>query len=548
MDQEYNENMSGPGCEGGLQEPQEQNRELPQPEPVAPEQYVEPPHPEQQYAEVLQGRATPEILDQVQQQYAEPSQQEPLQEHYAEPEPPYEQENYIWDYGGDARFSEVNNADPPPMFTPGIYTNERFGQVYKPPAPATRAGRPEKRERRAGRIVRVICLALVCALLGGAAAYGVTEYRIRNGDFESEAVKQVVFGGSSSEYRQEGANTPVVSTGAEMSGEDIYDMACQQVVSITIDIEGLGGFFSQSGSGTAVSGSGFIISGEGYILTNYHVVELAYHRNLPIIVHLNDDTEYTAQLIGFESSSDVALLKINATGLAAAAIGNSDGIRVGQRVYAVGNPFGELVYTMTDGIISALDRVVTVENKSINTFQLSAAVNPGNSGGPVYSTKGEIIGIVSAKFMSSTVEGIGFAIPINDAIEIAIDLIEHGYIPGRAFMGITAETVTRGHADYFGWDATGVYVKTVTPDSAADRAGLMPGDIIMTLGDNEVDSYDTLVQALRKFSAADTTEITVWRSGEELTLTITFDENMTAGQPQNQQPQTQQPSQQPQLP
>jgi len=234
-------------------------------------------------------------------------------------------------------------------------------------------------------------------------------------------------------------------------------------------------------------------------------------------------------VIGYETSNDFAVIKIDANGLNPAVIGNSDNIRVGQRVYAVGNPFGNLIYTMTDGIVSALDRTVTVEGKNINTFQFSAAVNSGNSGGPVYDANGEVIGIVTAKLTRDSGEGIGFAIPINDAIEIASELIEHGYITGRPFMGITVETVTRANADYFDW-VVGAYVRSVEPGSAAETAGMEVGDIIIKLNDVEISSLDELLFAMRRYRAGDTTTITVWRVGEEFELTITFDENLSAGQ------------------
>jgi serine protease Do len=186
---------------------------------------------------------------------------------------------------------------------------------------------------------------------------------------------------------------------------------------------------------------------------------------------------------------------------------------------------------MTDGIVSALDRVVSVEGKSIGTFQFSAAVNRGNSGGPIYNTSGEVLGIVTAKVVRGNVEGIGFAIPINDAIDIASELIEHGYISGRPLIGITGQTVSSGHAAYYDW-VVGTYVRSVAPDSAAENAGIAVGDIITAIDDDEVDSMEALRFALRKHRAGDTTSITVWRDGHIIKLTITFDEDMYAGQPQ----------------
>ena len=446
---------------------------------------------------------------------------------------PYENrfENAYAQYGDEWRdpaYSATSETTSG-MYTPGIY--------FEQPVPRRRAPENEsehKRHRRKGRVgsfLRAVCLVIVCALFSGASAYVVMEYRFNRGDFNT--VNQVVLGNPSVGGQQvHTVTSPVATTGAGMAAEDIYDIACSQVVSVNTEMPNSTNLFGDviQGSTTAVSGSGFIISSDGYILTNYHVVQTAHQNNLPLVVCLHDGSEYDATVVGYEALSDVALIKIDATGLNAAVIANSDNIRVGQRVFAVGNPFGDWVYTMTDGIISALDRVVTVERKNINTFQFSAAVNPGNSGGPVYDTNGEVIGIVSVKITGSSVEGIGFAIPINDAILIASELIEHGYITGRAFMGITAETVNRAHAEYYGF-VEGAYVRSVSEGSAAETAGILFGDIIIQLGSDEITTQESLVYALRKFRAGDTTTLIVWRGGKEVELTITFDENMTAGQP-----------------
>jgi serine protease Do len=383
--------------------------------------------------------------------------------------------------------------------------------------------------------MRIACLLLVCVILSGAATYGVIEFRLQRGDFAAMPLNQVVLGGAGGSNQNSGPFTaPVATTGGGMAAEDIYDMALTQVVRIRTE--------PQSVTGTGVpglqmsippsSGTGFIISSDGYILTNFHVIESAHVGDVPLMVYLHNGSAYEATVIGFDSGSDVALIKIDAEGLNPVVIGDSENVRVGQRIYTVGNPFGDLVYTMTEGIVSALDRVVTVDSKRIDAFQFDAAVNRGNSGGPVYDSNGDVIGIVSMKIMGDSVEGIGFAIPINDAVVIASELIEHGYITGRPLIGITVntETVTSGHADFFGW-VVGAYVRSVTEDSAGERAGLQVGDIIIGLGDVEIDSRDALLFAMRRYNAGDTTTITVWRNGEEITMTITFDENLTAGQP-----------------
>ena len=414
------------------------------------------------------------------------------------------------------------------MYTPGIYVYDQHSRRRD-----AGIGTERKTQGSAGgfsRIMRAACLILVCMLLSGAGAYSILEYRLDRGDFNT--VNQVILGGSTYDHGNS-MSAPVSTNGIGMSAEDIYVMACTQVVGISTKTgNGGGGMFfgaPTSGSAVSVAGSGFIVSSDGYILTNYHVVESSYLYDLPLIVRTNDGTEYEAEVIGYEASNDVALIKIAASGLNPAVIANSDNIKVGQTVYAVGNPLGELIYTMTDGIVSARNREVSVEGKTINTFQFSAAVNSGNSGGPLYDTNGEVIGIVTAKPRTASVEGIGFAIPINDAIVIAAELIEFGYITGRPLIGVTGQTVSSAHAEYWGW-VVGARIMSVSEGSAAEKAGIKVGDIIVGIGETTVDSMDSLRFALRRYRADDTTTLSIWREGEELELTITFDEDLYAGQ------------------
>ena len=415
------------------------------------------------------------------------------------------------------------------MYTPGIYPSPQHTRKRVDDVKPERV-KPE-RGSRIGKLVRAACLIVICAMLSGAASYAVLEYRVQRGDFEVNVNNQVVIGGGNTGTQPvSGLTAPISTSGSELSAELIYDMALSQVVGIESESPSTGAIPGIQSNTTPVSGSGFIISNDGYILTNYHVIEIADVNSLEIRVYLSDETVHIAQVIGYDSSSDVALIKIDATDLTPVVIGDSDAIRVGQRVYAVGNPFGDLFHTMTEGIISALDRSVTVDNKRINAFQFDAAVNPGNSGGPIYDHNGDVIGIVSMKIMGNSVEGIGFAIPINDAILIAKELIEHGYITGRPLIGITVNSVTRGNADYYDL-VGGARVRSLNEGSAGERAGLKVGDIIVALGDVKVDSSEALSFAMRKYKAGDTTTITVWREGEEITLKITFDENLAAGQP-----------------
>jgi serine protease Do len=455
--------------------------------------------------------------------YSEQAYNPPIQ-----PEPVYYSEQ---NYNEQAYNKQVYNKSsdiPMNMYSPGICVNQPY-----PKARENGNGRNgSSRENSKGLVgfLRAMALVLVCAVLSAAAAYIVIDHRIERGDLAPPT--QVVLGSGFVDRRPDDSSTStVVSVPEGMTAQDIYDMARNQVVVINTEAPNFTGIPELSRGTAPISGSGFIVSSDGYILTNYHVIEIAHNNNLPINVILNDGQSFEAEVIGFERENDVAVLKIDATGLFPVFIGDSSSIRVGQTVYAVGNPFGDLVYTMTDGIVSALDRVVSVEGKSIRTFQFSAAVNSGNSGGPIYNTDGEVIGIVTAKVVRGNVEGIGFAIPINDAIEIASELIEHGYISGRPLIGIIGQNVSPANADYFDW-VVGIYIRSVTPDSAADKAGLAVGDIITGLGGKDIDSMEVLRLALRDYRAGDTTTITVWRDGVTHNLSISFDEDKYAGLPQ----------------
>ena len=394
----------------------------------------------------------------------------------------------------------------------------------------------QKQIKRGVKILRAVSLVLICVIASMLASYGILEYRIYRGDFDYPEVTESNSFSEISNIRDPEPETqistvPVTTEAADLvTSEDIYQMALSQVVGIRTDIPSTDFFGRDNETTTPLSGSGFIISTNGYILTNYHVIELGHANDLSIIVSLHEGIEYDAEIVGYDPHNDVALVKIDATDLSPVKIGNSDYLRVGQKIYAIGNPFGDLIYTMTDGIVSGLDRIVTLDRSIINTFQLSAAVNSGNSGGPVYNSNGEVIGIVTAKLVRNSIEGIGFAIPINDAIEIAKELIEHGYISGRAFLGITPRTLSPEQADYYD-SVLGCLVVSVVPETAADKAGMLAGDVITKIDDTEIISQESLRFALRDFSPGDTATLTVWRDGEIFEIIVTFDEDEQAGQP-----------------
>lgn len=312
----------------------------------------------------------------------------------------------------------------------------------------------------------------------------------------------------------------------ELSAEEIYTIACRCTVGVTIPGYAQN-IFGQTSAST-VSGTGIVLSEDGYILTNFHVIENAYEKGTPICVITYEGGEHEAEVVGIETDSDLAVLKIEAEGLTAAEFGNSGGMRVGQTIYAVGNPLGELTYTMTSGIISALDRRVTTDvNVTVNMFQIDAAVNNGNSGGPVFNTYGQVIGVVTAKYSQYGMEGLGFAIPVNDACEIASDLVEKGYVSGKAYLGLTLATISPSAARYYNL-IEGVFVYDVEAGSCAEEAGLLSGDVITAIDGVEVLTADELAQTVKQYRAGDSAVLTVFRGEEPLSITVVFDEELPA--------------------
>ena len=418
----------------------------------------------------------------------------------------------------DAPYEPAQDTTTPPRY-------------YTPPEREVRKREPRKREKRKLGLTAAVCLCLVCALLGGllggAVSNGLTADRLNALEQSlseitaaSEQNSKAIAGIAD---RAPAAAGSVVSTAGALPASQIYQQACDQVVGITTTVTTTN-FFGMTSSG-AVSGSGFVISEDGYIITNYHVIEYADQGNLPVTVILHDGTKLDAKIVGKEETNDLAVLKIDATGLTPVPVGDSDSIQVGDTVYAVGNPLGELEFSMSTGHVSALDRVVsTEESEAINMFQIDAAVNPGNSGGPVYNSRGEVIGVVTAKYSKSGVEGLGFAIPINDAIRIAEDLVTKGYVTGKAYMGVWLdERYNSMVAQYYGMPL-GAYINGVDKGAAAEKAGLQSGDIITKVGDQTIESSSELRAAIRQYSAEDSAELTVYRAGESMTLTIVFDE------------------------
>lgn len=417
--------------------------------------------------------------------------------------------------------AEQNTCYRDAAYTP--QSGASFDGYYVPGRRSPKPPEPEKKPHKRGiGAAGVIALCLVCALLGG-----VSGGLIANANQPAAVVSETDAPASDTPLVQTSPSAGGTTTSSDgaMSARDIYyNLACEQVVGIQSDITTTN-IFGMTAS-ASVSGSGFVISEDGYILTNYHVIEDAYSGGYEIKVMFYNGDSYTAEVKGFDRNNDIAVLKIEAEGLNAAELGTSDSLFVGDTVYAVGNPLGELNYSMTSGMVSATDRLITTEEGTMTMFQFDAAVNQGNSGGPVYNTSGQVVGVVTAKSNEDGTEGLGFAIPIDDAVRIANSVISGERSldaeTGNAYLGITPADVDSMAAQYYGFPE-GAYVRTVTEGSAAEKADIKVGDIITQLDGYDIGSSDELRQELLFHSAGETVDIVVWRSGEYLTLSITFD-------------------------
>lgn len=327
---------------------------------------------------------------------------------------------------------------------------------------------------------------------------------------------------------------------AELTTEEVVEKVLPSVVGIesqfTVTSNSNHGYFfgynMPSESTSTGTGTGVVITENGYIVTNAHVIyDSQYGAGLAdnISVLINDDERYDAEVIGYDTDCDLAVLKIKAEGLTPAEFGDSDSLKLGESVTAIGNPLGfELRNTVTRGIVSGLNRNITINEKSMNLIQTDTAINSGNSGGPLINKYGQVIGINSSKMSSSyygeaSIEGIGFAIPSNEVSAIVDDIMEYGYVTGKPQLGISCQDVTETVSKMYNMPI-GVYVVEVTDGSAAENAGLKSGDIITEVDGVEVATYDELNAQKNMHSAGDTIEITYIRNGEEHKTTVELDE------------------------
>ena len=420
----------------------------------------------------------------------------------------------------DYRFENVNESE-----------NENQG--YQPqysyqPQPDTAPEAPQKpKKNRTG--AKVMALVLSCALVGGAMGFGGSALQnhlaAKNADTEEAQQASVVYEGS---RETSVINIAQIDTSKEMTPAEVYAQNVNSTVGIRTSITtNYWGYQTQA----AAAGSGFILSADGYILTNYHVVE----DSNSITVSLYDGTEYDATLVGCDESNDIAVLKIDAEGLTPVVLGDSDNLNVGDQVVAIGNPLGELTFSLTTGVVSALNREVTLSsNVAMNLIQTDCAINSGNSGGALFNLYGEVIGITNAKYSSSSssseasIDNIGFAIPLNHVKNIVKSIIETGSIT-KPYIGVTVSSVS-SEAQGYGLP-TGAAVRSVEADSPAAKAGLEENDIITEVDGTAITSSTELVNYVGEKTPGDELTFKVYRQGAELELTVTIGEKTQSAMP-----------------
>ena len=375
-----------------------------------------------------------------------------------------------------------------------------------------------KKEKKAriggGALAAIIALCVVLssgAGFGGAYLYGKLFPSSHSGSSTVNVIK---------------TDSPAAAEPEEGSLAETVSKVSDTVVEIKTETVSYNNLFGNYVTGGA--GSGVIISEDGYIITNNHVISGAS----TITVTLKDGTEYKAELIATDSKTDVAVIKVDATGLHPATIGSSENLVVGERTIAIGNPLGELGGTVTFGFVSSLDREVTIDGTKMNLLQTDTAINPGNSGGGLFNAKGELIGIVNAKSSGSDIEGIGFAIPIDTAFSVAENLIEKGYVEGRPALGVSVVKIENSN-DYYKYYGTEIYkyIDTfgvyVTEDT---RGNFEFGDRIVAIDGTSVSDYESLSEQLSSHKVGDTVKVTVSRNRKMAEVEVTLIEmNANAG-------------------
>ena len=412
------------------------------------------------------------------------------------------------DENNQYHYSYRSDNQPGQSYDTGAYASSYQYGAQQP----VQEMKPVKKKRTG---LKVAALALVCALLGGLAGGGIAWFAVKGNT--SESTVQV----SSRPVTEVVIQT--VDGMKELTDAEVYAANVNSVVSINVTGTSGTNFFGQPVQ-TASAGSGFILTNDGYIVTNYHVVERAN----TVKVTLYNGDEYEAKYVGGDEEYDIAVIKIEGADLPAVTLGDSTALNVGDHVLAIGNPLGELTFSMSGGMVSSVNRAINVGGTPFNMIQTDASINSGNSGGPLFNSYGEVVGIVSAKYSSSgsgaSVEGLGFAIPMNDVVAMIQDIMTNGYITNKPYMGITPGSMNEQMAAQYRYDvSTGVFIYSVEEGSAADRAGLKMGDVILKVDDNVIKTVEDLTSVKKQYAAGDTSTLTVYREKQEITVELTWD-------------------------
>ena len=397
--------------------------------------------------------------------------------------------------------------------------------------PPIRTTIPEVKPRKKRSGAKTVALALCCALLGGAVGGGIVWGVSRHNTVTTQV--------NISQRPSAEVVMHAVDGNKLMTDAEVYAATVNSVVSINTTISGGTNIFGQV-TESASSGSGFILTKDGYIVTNYHVVEDAS----TIKVTLYNGDTLDAVYIGGDEDYDIAVIKIEAQDLPCVTLGDSEHLNVGDRVLAIGNPLGELTFSMSGGMVSSVNRTINVSGTPFNMIQTDASINPGNSGGPLLNQYGEVVGIVSAKYSTysnTAVEGLGFAIPINDVSAMIEDIMTNGFVTNKPYLGITGGTMTEQMASQYRYNISkGVFIYSVDEGGAAAKAGLKMGDVLTKIDDIEIATLEDLSNAKKQYSAGDTSILTIYRDGASTTLEFTWDAtparlqtNISEDQPQN---------------
>lgn len=373
---------------------------------------------------------------------------------------------------------------------------------------------PKKKSRRGG--AWIIALALCFALLGGALGGGTVWLLTRNTTTAGAG------GTSQTTTIQQGKRDNVtinineIETGKLMSAAEVYAKNVNSTVGIQTSITSTNLWGQQTTS--AASGSGFILTADGYIVTNYHVIQSADS----VTVSTYNGASYSAKIVGYDESNDLAVLKIDATGLSPVVLGSSEKLNVGDTVLAIGNPLGELTFSLTTGVVSALDREVTFSGGAVmDLLQTDCAINSGNSGGALFNLYGEVIGITNAKYSGSSssgasIDNIAFAIPIDSVRSIVESIVEKGYYTKPA-IGVTVTNVSKDSQQL---GIRGAWVTAVTKGGPAETAGVQANDVITAINGTDISDVSGLKRAMAKVKAGDELVLTIWRKGQSLTVTV----------------------------